>query len=95
MKFILYIFLIATIFHGNINGQCTEPDATIWEDTWRSCTPSENPISAYGTGHWIQYNLGSARNLSKTWVWNTNEPGRLNQGFQNVKIDYDECLACQ
>ena len=30
------------------------------------------------------------RNLSKTWVWNTNDPDKVDQGFKTVRIDYSE-----
>ena len=38
----------------------------------------------------IGYNMifGSVRTLSKTWAWNANDPNKLNQGFNLVKIDY-------
>ena len=88
MKYTLYILLLNLFFLSNSHGQCTDPDASIWNDTWRSCSPSVNPKSDYGKGHWIMYNFGSVRNLSRTWVWNTNEAGKLEQGFNHVKIDY-------
>ena len=47
-----------------------------------------NPKQDYGSTHWIQYDFGAVRTLSKTWVWNTNDPVKLNQGFNQVKIDY-------
>lgn len=70
------------------NAQEISPDPTIWVDTWVSCTPTQNPIPDYGVGHWIQYDLGTVRRLSKTWVWNTNNPQKLDQGFNKVKVDY-------
>ncbi|MEM9548523.1 MAG: T9SS type A sorting domain-containing protein [Bacteroidota bacterium] len=88
MKHIFNILIINALFLTNLQSQCTEPDASIWLDTWRSCATSANPISSYGASHWIQYDLGAVRNLSKSWVWNTNDPGRLNQGFQDVMVDY-------
>ncbi len=68
--------------------QCFEPDAKIWLDSWASCEKSLNPKAEYGQTHWIQYDLGTIRKLSKTWVWNTNDPGKLNQGFKKIKVDY-------
>ncbi len=67
---------------------CYTEDASIWLDTWASCTATTNPKAAYGASHWIQYDLGATRDLSKTWVWNSNDPSKLNQGFNLVKIDY-------
>jgi hypothetical protein len=85
-----HIILLCSFFllSQGIQAQCFEPDASIWEDTWASCQESPNPISSYGDGHWIKYDFGSVRNLSKTWVWNTNEPGHLKSGFSQVQIDY-------
>lgn len=68
--------------------QCFEPDASIWLDTWASCEESPNPKTEYGNTHWIQYDFGSVRTLSKSWVWNANDPNKLEQGFNLVKIDY-------
>lgn len=90
MKQFLYILLLNIFYIPNLSSQCTQPDASIWKDTWASCSKSENPISQYGNTHWIQYNFGSIRNLSKTWVWNTNDPAKLNQGFNQVRVDYSE-----
>ena len=83
-----YIVLQLLICSWAMGQECFEPDATIWENTWVSCNTSANPNNIYGNGHWIQYNFGSVRNLSKTWVWNTNDPSKLDQGFNVVKIDY-------
>lgn len=85
------IIILTLILFSNIKisaQECTEPDATIWENTWASCSKTMNPISDYGQSHWIQYDLGSVRKLSKTWIWNTNDPDELDQGFKTVKVDY-------
>ncbi|MEL7020843.1 MAG: hypothetical protein AAGK47_04505, partial [Bacteroidota bacterium] len=71
-----------------LHAQCFTPDASIWQNTWASCSTSPNPVSNYGNTHWIRYDLGVQRQLSKTWVWNTNDPSQLDQGFRQVKIDY-------
>lgn len=91
MKNLIYIFLFSTFFiNYSIAQQCTQPGANIWKDTWVSCDKTLNPKAEYGNSHWIQYDFGAVRNLSKTWVWNTNDPTRLDQGFNLVKIDYSE-----
>ncbi|MEM9260305.1 MAG: fibronectin type III domain-containing protein, partial [Bacteroidota bacterium] len=41
-----------------------------------------------GSSHWIQYDFAQPRRLSKTWVWNTNDPRELDRGFKDVHIDY-------
>ena len=86
----LFCFLCNAIFLQYVHAQCAEPDASIWLDTWVSCEKRQNPKQEYGTSHWIQYDFGSVRTLSKSWIWNTNDPNRLGQGFKNVKVDYSE-----
>ncbi|MEL6191848.1 MAG: T9SS type A sorting domain-containing protein [Bacteroidota bacterium] len=83
-------FLLLTLA-GNIalaQANCITPDASIWKDTWASCEATPSPNLANGTSHWIQYDLGLVRKLSKTWVWNTNDPNKLTEGFRRVKVDY-------
>lgn len=88
MKHIIYILLLNLFIVNQSYAQCFDADASIWLDTWASCETSQNPKSEYGNTHWIQYDFGSVRKLSKTWVWNSNDPSKLNQGFNLVKIDH-------
>ena len=88
MKNILFVIGCFLLGFNNLQAQCFEPDATIWKDTWVSCDKAPNPIASYGNTHWIKYDLGLVRKLSKSWVWNTNDPSRLNQGFKRVVVDY-------
>lgn len=90
MKLTIKIGILLSILFYNQHAyaQCAEPDASIWLDTWASCATRMNPISEYGANHWIQYDFGTTRQLSKTWVWNTNDPDKLDQGFNLVKIDF-------
>lgn len=90
MKQLTYLFLLHFICIQYTQAQCFQADATIWKDTWASCTKTANPNTDYSNSHWIQYNFDSVRNLSKTWVWNTNDPTQLTQGFKQVSIDYSE-----
>ena len=71
-----------------VSQDCFEADATIWQQTWRTCEKKQNPNDSYGSSHWIMYNFSEIRNLSKSWIWNTNDPLRLDQGFNDVFIDY-------
>lgn len=88
MKYILLIFIHSCLLSTLFAQDCFTPDAAIWQNTWSSCTTSSNPKTAYGNSHWLQYDLGVQRTLSKTWVWNTNDPNQLNTGANLVKIDY-------
>ena len=92
MKNTIYLLLILLLTTAwgipAAQAQCGEPDAEIWLNTWTSCNKAPNPTGEYGDTHWIQYDFGSVRRLSKTWVWNTNHPDQLNYGFKDVSIDY-------
>ena len=88
MKHTIYFLLLNFLFSIPLSAQCFDPDASIWLNTWASCEESPSPKSEYGNTHWIQYDFGSVRPLSKSWAWNANEPGKLDQGFNLVKIDY-------
>jgi len=68
----------------------SKPDDKVWLDPWMSCTKTPNPKSVYGDTHWIQYDLGSVRTLSKSWVWNANDKKYLHRGFKEVKIDHSK-----
>ena len=88
MKSLLYSLVFQLLLVQGLFAQCFEPDASIWLDTWASCSMSSNPKAEYGSSHWIQYDFGEVRQLSKTWVWNTNDPSELDRGFNQVKVDY-------
>ncbi|MEM6768887.1 MAG: discoidin domain-containing protein, partial [Bacteroidota bacterium] len=84
-------FFLLLILAGNLalaQANCVTPDATIWQDTWASCQATPSPNLANGTSHWIQYDFGVVRRLSKTWIWNANDPAKLSEGFRRVKVDY-------
>lgn len=87
----LYLYIALTLFSGlqTLQAQCY-PDrhSTNWYDGWVSCEPSTNPISSYGSTHWIMYDLGYNYVLNKTKIWNTNEPKHLDYGINEYTIDY-------
>ena len=84
----LFLLMVLAGTTALAQANCVTPDASIWKDTWASCEATPSPNLANGTSHWIQYDLGLVRKLSKTWVWNTNDPNKLNEGFRRVKVDY-------
>lgn len=88
MKHSILIIFLNLIIINSFSAQCFDPDASIWLDTWTSCQESPNPKEDYGMTHWIQYDFGAERKLSKSWVWNANDPSKLDQGFNLVKIDH-------
>ncbi len=87
MKNILFIIILLGFGYWSI-GQNFEPDASIWLDPWTSCEVKDNPNFEYGSSHWLMYDLGVVRHLSKTWIWNINDPGKLDMGFDKVNVDY-------
>ena len=68
-------------------GQCADPDASIWENTWHSCEEAASPNPDRGDGHWVQYDFGQIYTLSTTHVWNANAADRLTEGFREVVIE--------
>lgn len=88
-SYIIYITLILMPVQALIaQHDCYEPDASVWLNPWLSCSKSAHPIDIYDREHWIQYDFGAVRSLSKTWIWNVNDPDRLNAGFHEVSIHY-------
>ena len=83
------IFQVVLLVYAQLTvAQNFTADASIWESPWMSCSTSENPNSRRGNSHWIMYDLGLVRNLSKSWIWNVNDPQNLNTGFRTVAVDY-------
>ena len=60
----------------------------IEEANWLSCNRSDNPNPARDTTHWIKYDFGQAYYLLSSHVWNYNESGQTQQGFESVVVDY-------
>ncbi|MEM6893787.1 MAG: discoidin domain-containing protein [Bacteroidota bacterium] len=89
MKQILPLLLFLITIQWT-SAQCTTPEMTIWQNTWQSCQTSTNPNTNRPSGHWIQYDLGSERVISKVHVWNVNDPSQLNNGFRSVTVDYSD-----
>ena len=58
------------------------------DNNWLSCNIAPSPNVSRADGHWVMYDYGKIYVLYNSHVWNYNESGALNQGFQNVAIDY-------
>jgi len=58
------------------------------DNNWLSCNISANPNSTRPNGHWIQYDFGQKFLMYSSHIWNYNEDGNFDQGFENVAIDY-------
>ncbi|MEO1518937.1 MAG: discoidin domain-containing protein [Bacteroidota bacterium] len=90
MTRIIILTLFCVLSLCQLQAQCGDPDASIWNDTWQSCQASKSPNPARGQGHWIQYDFGQTYQLSKAHIWNTNEIGKMAMGFRNVIVDYSQ-----
>ena len=61
---------------------------TTWNDAWVSCQAKLNPNSVHGESHWILYDLSRVYKLGASHIWNINDPRHLDDGLQEVAIDY-------
>ncbi|QTN39831.1 T9SS type A sorting domain-containing protein [Cryomorphaceae bacterium] len=86
-KFIV-TFLCVMLVTGWAQGQCVEPDASIWDNPWQSCEVKQCPNRNRADGHWIMYDFGEMRRISKMHVWNINETSIVNHGFKSVSVDF-------
>ncbi len=84
-------FFFAIIAGLNVSGQCY-PDRhnTSWNEGWISCETRPNPNPIRGNSHWIMYDFGHKYKVRHFKLWNINDPQRLNDGFQQVSIDYSK-----
>lgn len=81
-------FCLLLGFSWLTQAQCIEPSMGIWQNSWQSCQTAPNPNTDRPSGHWILYDFGKVKPVSKVHVWNINEVGQLNNGFRNVSVDY-------
>jgi len=84
-------FLLFFLFSINANSQCNiEMHNTTWFDGWISCNKKTNPNPAREKSHWIKYNLGQTYQLGKMQIWNLNAPRVLDDGINEIVIDYSQ-----
>ena len=83
-----YIFFIISFFSTiALQAQCVE-NGNYWNQSWVSCTTSDNPNAVRGNSHWILYEFHEAQNIDSSYVWNANRAGESGWGFQDVVVDY-------
>ncbi len=58
------------------------------DNNWLSCGTTTNPNNARPVSHWIKYNFGQKFIMYTSHIWNYNENGNTDQGFETVAIDY-------
>lgn len=91
MKLLKYILPYSLILMGatlSVMGQCK--DESYFENAWISCETSPSPNAIRGVGHWIQYDLGYAYQLSSLQIWNNNYPGSLDMGVRELIMDVSD-----
>ncbi len=85
------ILLIIALLLGiaTLSGQCYQDrHSSAKSASWLSCEETVSPNTIRGEGHWINYDLGEVRKLSKMYFWNLNHPEQLDNGASIVFVDY-------
>jgi len=74
---------------SSILSQCF-PDRhnTSSTSAWVSCTETPNPNNLRGNSHWVKYDFDYTYELAQMTLWNYNETDHLDQGLQDIVIDY-------
>lgn len=81
--------LFTFLFIISANAQClTDGHSNMWEDSWISCNETPNPNPVRGMSHWIEYDFGEPYFLGELTLWNANQTGETDRGFQQMVIDY-------
>lgn len=87
MRYILFLPLFLSTIA--VSAQCfPESHNTSWNEAWYSCDIADNPNADRAPGHWIMYDFKHVYRLGTGRIWNINAPERLNDGFQNFRVDY-------
>ncbi|MEL7532047.1 MAG: T9SS type A sorting domain-containing protein [Bacteroidota bacterium] len=85
---LLGLLMLAFCLPAQTSAQCREEQA--WQEAWTSCQTSASPNQARGQHHWLMYDFGYQYPLSSLHVWNSNAPGKLEQGIKQVVLDYSQ-----
>ena len=90
IKNILAIILLSVSTYS-LSGQCIENTHSPFENqSWLSCSESQNPIAQRGVNHWLEYDLGYTYILDSIQIWNYNVWGSTGNGVRQILIDYSE-----
>ncbi len=69
------------------SSQCIE-NGNVWEDSWISCTQSNNPNPARPSSHWMLFEFNQAESISTSIIWNANRTGESTMGVNTMMVDY-------
>lgn len=85
----IFIFLLLLSTPFLLAQDCTGPGHSANEnDSWLSCTKSQNPNSIRADSHWVLYDLGFTYSLHTSHFWNYSIAGETSNGMKNIVIDY-------
>jgi len=88
MRFILLALMFFVLGLNSTSAQCFgDRHNANTDNSWLSCSPSENPNSDKGNSHWIMYNLGGLHALEEVIIWNYNHVDNAANGIQTFTID--------
>ncbi len=89
MKKLLVIVIIFFTAHFVIAQNCSGPNHSVnVNDSWVSCTKSQNPNPVRGNTHWVLYDLGYEYQIRSSHIWNYNVLGDTENGMKTFKVDY-------
>ena len=88
MKKLLLISFVIFGINSAFSQEFPDRHNTSKENTWMSCTPTQNPNPDHGVSHWIMYDLGTTYALYASTIWNVNAYDYLDNGMQDLQIDY-------
>ncbi len=66
----------------------TDEHSNTQNNSWLSCTPSENPNPQRGVSHWISYDFGQVYQINSAMLWNYNVVGNTGAGIRDFVLDY-------
>jgi len=87
-KSILLLLLVIGFVNVGYSQCFMDRHSSTKSDSWLSCEETQSPNTTRGLGHWIAYDLGEVRKLSKMHFWNLNHPDQIDNGARTVFIDY-------
>ncbi len=89
LRLIILLFTFLTIFSRSLKAQCFQDNhSTNTNDSWVSCSKSQNPNPIHGNSHWVMYDLGYSYQLEVLKLWNYNVQNETSQGVQHLTVDY-------
>ena len=80
--------ILAFASAGLLSAQCEGAHEAMDDQSWLSCTGTQNPNTSRTEEHWILYDFGSYYFLNESHFWNYNQAGETANGMATVAVDY-------